>query len=330
MTAPGRDAALFGKLWRDARWLLLGCCLTTAAFAGVRVWLVAQLDTSRFRQILELLPGDFREWSPVDFDWIVGYTGRLSFIFQEPLVNFCLFVWCIARGSDAISGELDRGTGEMLLAQPISRRRYLMLHVVLTLIGIVAIAGSVWGGQAIGVQVISAKQTEMPSLRLPGSIGIPIPFLTPVEKFVPMRELVDPLKLVPATLVFASLGVMLAGVTTFVSSWDRYRWRTIGIATGFYVIQALIKLLATVVPSLKFLSWLTIFSAFEPEKIVAVADLAPEATWHFLLGPEAAAAGAAASGLGTSGAIAVLIGIGALGYFAAFAIFERRDLPSPL
>ena len=111
--------ALLIKLWRDSRWLLLGCLSVEFAFAMLRVWFVSRLDGSRFQQILELLPGNIQKWTPVEFDWIVSYAGRISFTFQEPIVHFCLFVWCVARGSDAISGEIDRGTMEMLLSQPL-------------------------------------------------------------------------------------------------------------------------------------------------------------------------------------------------------------------
>ena len=324
------NLALLGKFWRDSRWLLLGCVAVSATFAAIRVWLVAQLDTSRFRQILELLPGDFRAWSSVDFEWIVSYPGRLSFIFQEPLVHFCLFVWCIARGSDAVAGELDRGTGEMLLSQPVSRRRYLAWHVSLTLAGVVVIAGAVWGGQALGIHLISAKQFDFARIGLSPSFGIPLPFLKPTERFVPMRELVDVGIMIPATVSFAALGFLMAGFTTLASACDRFRWRTIGIATGCYIVQTILKLLATVVPSLGWLKFTTVFSAFEPEKFGAIADQAPAVRWAFILNEQAASAGTAAHGLGASGAIALLLSLAAVCFVAAFVIFDRRDLPAPI
>ncbi|MEZ6108244.1 MAG: hypothetical protein R3B96_19610 [Pirellulaceae bacterium] len=167
------------KFWRDARWLLLGCCSVVSLFAMLRVWIVSQLDTQRFRQILELLPTDFRKLSPVDFDWAVSYTGRLSFLFEEPLVHLCLFVWCIARGSDAVSGELDRGTGEILFSQPLSRRRYLGLHIATTLLGVLTISTAVWLGQWVGIQLFSAKQLVYPSLSLGAPTwSVPLPFLS--------------------------------------------------------------------------------------------------------------------------------------------------------
>ena len=51
---------------------------------------------------------------------------------------------------------------------------------------------------------------------------------------LPMSDLMDPSVLAHASVNLFALGVMLAGFTTVMSSWDRYRWRTIGIVSGIY------------------------------------------------------------------------------------------------
>ena len=319
------------KIWRDSRWLLVGCTSVVFAFATIRVWLVSQLDTSRFRQILELLPGDFRKWTPVEFDWIVSYPGRISFTLQEPLVHLCLFVWCIARGSDAVSGELDRGTLEMMLSQPVSRRRYLATHTIITTLGVLVISSSLWFGSCLGIASFGAKVSDFPQLDLGGPIPVvPLPFLKPVERVVPMRDLVDPFVLLPAVVAYGAMGLALAGLTTFASACDRYRWRTVGIAAGFYVVQTILKLLSTVVSWLGWLRYTTVFSVFTPEKFVSIADLAPHQAWAGVLDESAAAAGVAAQGIGAGGAIALFLVLATLGFGAAFIVFERRDLPAPL
>lgn len=325
------NRVLLFKFWRDARWLLLGCCSVVMLFAALRVWLVSQLDAGRFRQILELLPSDFRKLSPVDFDWAVSYTGRLSFLFEEPLVHLSLFVWCIARGSDAVSGELDRGTGEILFSHPMSRRRYLSLHIATTLLGVGLISGALWLGQWLGIQLFDAKQFVYPELSLGSSLlTVPLPFMEPEERLVPMRELVTPSVMFPAACVYAGLGWVVSSVATFASSLDRLRWRTIGIASGFYVVQAILKILGTMVESLSVLEYFTIFSLFEPEKLVAVADLAPGHVWSIWLGAEAQAAGSAAHGLGASGALLALGSLAAALFIASIIVFDRRDLPAPV
>jgi len=322
-------SALLIKLWRDARWLLLGCMVVEFSFAMLRVWFVSQLDGSRFQQILELLPGDVQKWTPVEFEWIVSYPGRISFTFQEPIVHFCLFVWCVARGSDAVSGEIDRGTMEMLLSQPLSRSRYLACHVGATILGVLLISLSLWGGMLAGIHVFDANVLQFPSLRLLGW-ELPLPFLAPTEAEVPLSDLVDGKLMLPAVASFASMGLMLAALTTMASALDRYRWRTIGIAASFYIIQSILKMLATVVPWLSWLNFTTIFSAFEPEKYVSIADLAPESTWAFFVSSTGETAGKAASGLGAGGSVVFFLSCSLICYAIAFWYFRRRDLPAPI
>lgn len=321
--------ALLVKLWRDSRWLLLGCVWVEFFFAMLRAWFVSRLDGSRFQQILELLPGNIQKWTPVEFDWIVSYAGRLSFTFQEPIVHFCLFVWCVARASDAISGEIDRGTMEMLLSQPLSRMRYLACHVATTIFGILMIAVGLWAGLFVGIQVFEAKVMEFPDLQLLGW-KFPLPFMEPQEQKVPLYLLVNSQVFVPAIITFAAFGTMLAALTTMASAFDRYRWRTIGIATSFYIVQSILKMLATAVPGLSWLQFTTIFSAFEPEKYVSIADLAPSATWSLMLDPTQEAAGKAASGLGAGGSLVFFLTASLICYGIAFWQFRRRDLPAPI
>ena len=325
------DGTLLTKFWRDSRWLLLGCVGVEYLFAIIRVWFVSQLDGSRFQQILELLPGDVQKWTPVEFEWIVSYPGRISFTFQEPIVHFCLFVWCVARGSDAVSGEIDRGTMEMLLSQPVSRTKYLAHHVGTTLVGIVLISLGLWAGMLSGIYFFDANVLQFPSVDL-WFLGLefPLPFLPPEETSVPLRTLVDGTVMIPAIASFTAFGMMLAALTTMASAFDRYRWRTIGVATSFYILQSILKMLATVVPWLAWLNYTTIFAAFEPEKYVSIADLAPESTWAIFLSESSESAGKAASGFGAGGSVLFFLGLTVLFYAIAFYHFRKRDLPAPL
>src|SRR3954452_262278 len=48
-------------------------------------------------------------------------ADMMSIAYVHPLVITILGVWAIGRAANAIAGELDRGTMELLLAQPIRR-----------------------------------------------------------------------------------------------------------------------------------------------------------------------------------------------------------------
>ena len=123
-----------------------------------------------------------------------------------------------------------------------------------------------------------------------------------------------------------SLGVCLAGLATFMSSWDRYRWRTIGLVIGIIVVQMMAKLLGVSSETWSWLKACTFFTAYEPEVIVAVAAARPEQAWQLMLADPAGAGRT----LGPLGMDLVLLGLGALGYLLAAIIFCRRDLPAPL
>ena len=109
---------LFKKFIAESAILFAACALALLAFCWFRVWIVGELDTTRFRQIVDMLPQDWRKFSPVDFDWLVSYLGRTALTLDEPMLMMFISIWAIVRGTDVVSGGLSRGTLEMVLAQP--------------------------------------------------------------------------------------------------------------------------------------------------------------------------------------------------------------------
>src|SRR4029079_1228212 len=84
-----------------------------------------------------------------------------------------------------------------------------------------------------------------PTLRVPIlGISVPLSLGKKVEKIqVPMREKTDPAYFVAGAVNLFCLGVALAGFSTLVSAFDRYRWRTIGIVVAAYVLSLILKIL---------------------------------------------------------------------------------------
>lgn len=323
--------ALLRRYVHDARWLLFGCGLALFAFCWMRVWLVSRLDTSRFKAILDLLPSDWRRFSPVDFDWLVTYAGRIALAYDELIVVMCVSIWAIARGSDAVSGELNRGTLEMLLAQPVSRLKLLLTQAGVTIAGVAVLAGLTWLGTWVGIQTTTVKEEFRPTWKLPIELPllgreIPVPFSEKQTRLVPMTEKVESHVFWPGAANLFSLGFMLAGVTTFLSSWDRYRWRTIGIVCAAYVVELMLKLAGLASDDLAWLLYLSVFTAYEPEVFVNLATTEPELAWSLVrFEPDGAW-----KSLGPLGYDLTLVLLGLAGYVAAGVIFCRRDLPAPL
>jgi ABC-2 type transport system permease protein len=322
---------LLGKCWRESRWLLLGCAAATFAFCWLRVWVVSRLSTDRFRAVLEMLPGEWRKLLAVDFDWLISYPGRISLAYQELIVVLCISVWGIARGSDMISGEVNRGTMEMLLAQPFSRARILLTQTVMIVTGSALLALSAWGGTAVGVYSTAVKEEVRPSIPLPLSIPgigseLRLPFGETRIRQVPMREKVDVRVFLPATANLFALGVAISGFSALMSSWDRYRWRTIGLVTGTLIIQLLLKIAGMAIEGWQWLTSLSALSAYVPEAHARIADQSPQSVWACVL----VDADGRWTGIAPLGHDIVLIGIGIVSFVLAAIVFVRRDLPAPL
>lgn len=321
------NRALLRKSIAEARWLWLACAAALFAFCWVRVWIVGRLDTGRFKAILDLLPDDWQRFSPVDFAWLITYPGRISLTYDEPVVVLCVTIWAIARGSDCISGEISRGTMEMLLAQPVSRLQVLLTQSLVTVVGVGLLALTAWGGTCAGIYTSTVREEVTPSWRIPMTeFRIPIPFAKPQIKRVPMSEKVNATLFLPAIANLFALGFFLAGLSAAMSSWDRYRWRTIGIVVGFYVVQLIVKIVGMSADELKWMQCLSVFTAFEPEAFVAIADRTPFDTWSIVVYDQ----NNNFRDLGPLGYDLILVVLGIISYFVSAVIFCRRDLPAPL
>lgn len=334
------NRALIKKCIYESRWLWLACATATFAFCWVRIWLVSRLETARFKEILDLLPGDWQRFSPVDLEWLITYHGRIALTFDEPIIALCITTWAISRGSAAVSGELGAGTMEMLLAQPISRTQAIVSHAFVTVVGTAALAVVAWLGIYVGIVATTVKQEVRPSWSLPFPLPvvgreIPIPFAKAEERFTPMTEFIAEEKewreenaasaFIPGAMNLFAMGLMLAGLTTFLSSLDRYRWRTIGFIIGFYVVEVAFKVIGLASDGTAWMRWLSVFTAYEPEALVKMAVTSPDNAWAWNIYEDGR--------WSEWGPLAyhVTLGLpGVIGYVLAVQIFRRRDLPAPL
>jgi ABC-2 type transport system permease protein len=318
------NRALLNKSIGEARLLLFGASLVMFSFCWVRVWIVSLLPMERFKTILEQFQ-EFERFLPVPFEQLITYVGRIALTYDELIVVMCVAVWAIARGSDCISGELGRGTMEMLLAQPVSRLKILVMHAVTTTVGTATLAVASWVGIWVGIHTTHVKVPielpfGVPGLELTGA------FSDWPTQTVPMASRVDPSLFWPAALNLFALGFFLAGLSTLMSSWDRYRWRTIGIVAGIYVLQLIIKIVGLATDQLSWMLKLTFFTAYEPERFVSIANHSPNQAWSLVVRGENGAGWEA----GPLGYDLLLIGLGLVAYVLAALIFRRRDLPAPV
>jgi ABC-2 type transport system permease protein len=274
------NRALWEKAIRDGLPLLASLAALLFLFHWLFVWLTSQISLPAMHEfLLNALPKDWEKLSGVPFKEVATPAGRLALAWVDPLVLFAGTIWAISRGSDVVSGELGRGSLELLLAQPIRRSNLVWIQAAVCTLGAAVLAAVGWLGNLVGIRTVSAVAE------------------------------VDPTLFTPAALNLFGYIIFLSGWTAFASALDRQRWRTIGLAGGFFALQMLLQIVARMSERLSWLGWLTFLSAYEPQVLVAN----PAAAWSTLAAYNAA-----------------LLGLGALGWIAAGIVFSRRDLPAPV
>lgn len=322
------NRAVVSKCIVEARLLFAACAAALFAFCWVRIYIVSRVDLETFSEIVEKLWDKWADFWPVSLSQLLSYSGRIAITFDEPIVVLCVSVFAIARGSDVVSGELNRGTMELLLAQPVSRWQVMLSQGIVTVVGIVLLALTAWLGTLAGIMTNTVQEeVPPPSLKVPGtSFSIPLSLARPEKIRVPMRTKVDAEDFLPGAVNLGMLGICLAGISSLASSLDRYRWRTIGLVVGFYVVQTIFKIAGMAIEPVAWLKKVSIFTAYEPQKFVATAVHDAANTWSLVLRDSQGAM----LDIGPLGYNLILLGIGLACYIAAAIVFQNRDLPAPL
>ena len=293
---------LVRKLLRDVRLSLILVCVLLAAFQ--LLWARVSDRIAGTGQLLDF----FRNQGlPVDQLRVTFFQGpgqivqaligganiridhaldMISIAYVHPLTQIILCVWAIGRASGAIAGEIDRGTMELLLAQPIRRSQVILAHLWIDVITIPILCLSIWAGTCVGVSLVGFVDHPQPNLR------------------------VDPLVFGPALLNVAVLVFAVSGLTMWISSASRFRWRALGLAVLIALIQFLINVIGQLWSPAEALRPLTVFHHYQPQPIILQANWYQDGEIWLRL--------------------CVLALAGTIGYALAWWTFCKRDLPAPL
>lgn len=243
-------------------------------------------------KIIETLAGGERINMTQPYDMLtIGYV--------HPLIQTIFCVWAVGRAAGAIAGELDRGTMELLLAQPVPRSRLILAHFLVDLMTIPVICLSLWLGNWLGVLLFGHVDWDAP---------------------LDVRQLaINPLRLAPAMVNVAALLFAVSGLTLWLSSRGRFRWRVLGTAVFIALLQFLVNVLGQMWDTVGFLRPFTVFYYYQPQQLILsqrwTVDLS---VWN------------GGQPLVAVPAVGILFGVGLLGYGMALRTFTQRDLPAPL
>jgi len=321
---------LVRKLLRDLRWPLLAVWVLLFAFSAFWVKIaqrvtteiapffnglamIQQFDKKLFDEVVFRGPGKVSQailgGSDMQFD---KPSDFLATELLHPVVIILASLWAVGRASSAVAGELDRGTMELLMSQPVPRNRLILAHFLVDLLVIPLICLAILAGTQVGLALVGPFDVDYSVL---DKIKSPIPIPRG-----PATLEVSAARQGWALLNLAALMFALSGLTMLISSLGRNRWRATGLATFVGVIMFIANVVGQLWESAAFVRPFTVYYYYQPQKIWL------KHSWSVDLGD----AWTGGQPLVEVPVLAVLVAVGLLGYLIALRVFARRDLPGPL
>jgi ABC-2 type transport system permease protein len=343
---------LVRKLLRDVRPALIVVCLLLFVFAVFWVKITQRVTTeivpvarsisqSKFgnAKTLEKLfvrgPTKISQaalgWGEMSFD---RPTDFLAISMLHPVVLVVCLVWGVGRAAGAVAGELDRGTMELLIAQPVPRNRLILAHFIVDCIVLPVICLSFFAGTQFGLAVVgpfvpdytmldeAAREAERDAERM-GFKGF-IPRGGPFGDVTALNRDTTPLPVsarsqLPALVNTLALMFAIGGMTLAFSAMGRSRWKVVGYAVLVVVLMFLANTIGQLWEPAGFVRPLTFFYYYQPQRVMIDGDWMVDLNNSWSLGRPVLVP-----------AVGVLFAVGAAGYAVALRVFTRRDLPAPL
>jgi ABC-2 type transport system permease protein len=236
------DLAMNLALWKKAvsdAWLTLAASSALLlVFCCLFVWLMSFFNVAQWGRLLNLLPDFVQPMIGIPVAKLASPAGQLSILFTHIVTILVCVGWAVGRGSDSISGEIGRGTMDLLLSLPVWRVSVMAAPAVIATIGAAVLAGCVWLGIAIGLLLIRFPNPPALGQFLPGAANL-----------------------------FA-MTFCFTGISTFFSSWNRDRWRAISLAGGFFILSFILELVGRAWPHGGWLRYFTFLSLFQPQSLI--------------------------------------------------------------
>jgi ABC-2 type transport system permease protein len=146
---------LFGKTLRDQKWSLLGWSIGLVALSFFLLYVYPFINRAgEMLKMLDKLPPVIKN--------LIGKNNFMAtpegFLNLQPfsiLAPLLFIIFAIAKGSDATAGEEERGTLDLLLANPLKRWRVVMEKFLAHALALFILGLVFWLGMAAGTKVFS-------------------------------------------------------------------------------------------------------------------------------------------------------------------------------
>jgi ABC-2 type transport system permease protein len=234
--------ALWKKAVSDAGWQLAISSAVLLVFSWIFVWLMSSFQVPAWQTLLGVLPKFVVPIIGVPLAELATRTGQLSILYVHLVTLLVCVGWALGRGSDSISGEIGRGTMDLILAMPVWRVTVMAIPAAVASAGAAVLVLSVWLGSLVGIACCHLGEPVSPARFLPGAANL-------------------------WAMIFC-----LTAVTTLVSACGRDRWRTILWSGGFFVVSLVLEVIVRMWPQAWPLSYLTFLSLFHPQKLILLKD----------------------------------------------------------
>ena len=230
------NRALISQTWRSQRTKVAIVCLGLAIWGALfPIIYVSFGDT--FRQLMDsgLFPEEMMQFGGGD---VFSLSGSVALGSIHPIALVLNSIFAIGFSAAAVAGERQRGTLEVLLARPLSRRTlYITLLVAALLFVSLAVAATIAG--VLGGSALSGVADELATERLP--------------------------------LLWAN-GVLLFGAIATIGlaasvSFDRLS-PALGLTVAFVVVMYFLEVLGTFWPDAQFLQPYSLFHYYDPKSIL--------------------------------------------------------------
>lgn len=354
----GNIRPLLWRIFRDLRWPLLATGILAFVFGLLWAFIAKRLlaDIGPFFEALGQMGGlSHKDMEKVLFEGpgqllrtLLGgekidlhqAMDFLSVCLVHPVMITILPLWAISRSTQAIAGEIDRGTMELLLAQPISRFGVWLGHAIGEGVAMVALAAMAVSGLAIGTWTISPLESPPLNPKLlshkPAILAEIGPFRIRLED--PIRDRLsradstsqkespkpsDRLSLRPASFLLALpqlFGFMasISGLGIVLSVLIRRRFIALGVGVLILLTMFLINLLGQLWEPLEPFRPLCVYYYYLPQE--APLGRIPMADFREWFGP----------GVVRIPSFLVQMLVASVGWSTALVLLRKRDIPAPL
>jgi ABC-2 type transport system permease protein len=146
---------LLRRLAARQRVLIVACLLLLGGFEFLLCAIVASIDIGQvIGQAAAIAPPIFR--AMIEQAGLTGGgSGMLAFGWNHPIAHAVLAALAVTLATRAVAGEIENGAIELVLAQPISRMRYLVAQIAFAAIAMGVVALGAVLATAIGQRVFA-------------------------------------------------------------------------------------------------------------------------------------------------------------------------------